>query len=244
MLCLMLAIAVPAMAVDHYSFEGAAQASFGKPTPTDSYTPGWANPAQNTSKDAALIPPTFGSATADLPGSGTYLTPNLVNGGYGTDMGGTVYTDITIAPPVASATITTGGTMTAAWPYEDGSLGTLSIPALGLTVKTYEGESLESLKKGAGHFGFTSCWDGNIGIIAHNRGVNTYFGKLHTLAPGDRMSYSTRYGTRSYEVITVTTIHETDYSYLQQSDSNLLTLITCAYDRPEYRVCVQARECK
>lgn len=245
-LSLMLALAVPVLAVDNYSFAGAEQANFARPTPADSYTPEWADPSQNVSKDAAFIPPTFGSPTADLPGSGVRLTPNLINGGEGQDMGSTIYTDITV-PPAASTTTgttTTSTSFTTPWYYDDGSIGTLKISKLGLSVKVHEGESLETLKKGAGHFSFTSSWDGNIGLLAHNRGVNTYFGKIHTLDAGDRITYATRYGTRTYEVVTVATIHETDFSYLQRSADNLLTLITCAYDRPEYRTCVQARELK
>lgn len=48
--------------------------------------------------------------------------------------------------------------------YADGSIGTFQIPKLNKTVKVYEGETLENMKSGAGHFEFTSNWDGNIGI--------------------------------------------------------------------------------
>lgn len=48
--------------------------------------------------------------------------------------------------------------------YSDGSLGQLKISKIGLSVKVYETESLESLAKGAGHFKSTSCWDGNVGL--------------------------------------------------------------------------------
>ena len=43
-----------------------------------------------------------------------------------------------------------------------GSLGTLEIPAVGLSVNIYEGTDSGALKKGAGHFIGTSIWDGNV----------------------------------------------------------------------------------
>lgn len=36
---------------------------------------------EDISKNAALIPPSFGSPSADALGTGTYLTPNLAPGG-------------------------------------------------------------------------------------------------------------------------------------------------------------------
>ncbi len=53
--------------------------------------------------------------------------------------------------------------------YTNGSLGTLKIPAIGLTVKVYEGTGSSTLAKGAGHFEDTSLWDGNCCIAGHNR---------------------------------------------------------------------------
>lgn len=46
----------------------------------------------------------------------------------------------------------------------DGSIGRLTIDKLGLSVKVYEEESMESMSRGIGHFKSTSCWDGNIGL--------------------------------------------------------------------------------
>ena len=68
--------------------------------------------------------------------------------------------------------------------YADGSIGTLKIPSINLNVKVYETESLESLARGAGHFKSTSCWDGNIGIAGHNRGVTNHFGENPYLEKG------------------------------------------------------------
>ena len=80
--------------------------------------------------------------------------------------------------------------------YTDGSIGRLKIPVLGLSVKVYENESLENLAKGAGHFKSTSCWDGNVGLAGHNRGVANHFGKIHTLENGDKITYTTKLGIK------------------------------------------------
>ena len=128
--------------------------------------------------------------------------------------------------------------------YADGSIGTLKIPSVNLNVKVYETESLESLAKGAGHFKSTSCWDGNIGIAGHNRGVTNHFGKIHTLKKGDKIKYTTKLGTRTYRVKTVTKIKETDYSYLGRTSDHRITLITCVENVPSKRWCVQAVEVK
>ena len=43
-------------------------------------------------------------------------------------------------------------------------IGTLEIPSLGISMKVWEGESAESMKKGLGHYSSTSAWDGNVGL--------------------------------------------------------------------------------
>lgn len=124
----------------------------------------------------------------------------------------------------------------------DNSIGRLEIPSLELSVKVYETESLQSLAKGAGHFKSTSCWDGNVGICGHNRGVTNHFGKIHTLENGDTVKYTTKLGTRTYQVVSVTKIEETNFSSLERTSDNRITLITCVNNQPTKRWCVQAVE--
>lgn len=69
-----------------------------------------------------------------------------------------------------------------------------------------------ALPKAPGHFKSTSCWDGNVGLAGHNRGVANHFGKIHTLEDGDKITYTTKLGTRTYEVFYVGQIEETDFS--------------------------------
>ena len=61
---------------------------------------------------------------------------------------------------------------------------------------------------------------------------------------GDVITYTTVYGTRIYQVSSVNTILNTDWSYLQATADNRVTLTTCLANHPEYRVCVQAIEKK
>lgn len=124
----------------------------------------------------------------------------------------------------------------------DGSLGRLIIDEIGLSVKVYEEESMESMSRGVGHFKSTSCWDGNISMAGHNRGKNNYFGKLKNLEYGDIIKYETKLGTRRYKVFYSGRIDATDFSRLERSADNMITLITCVENRPELRYCVQARE--
>ena len=126
--------------------------------------------------------------------------------------------------------------------YSNGSLGTLKIPAIGLTVKVYEGTDSNALKKGAGHFNDTSIWNGNVCIAGHNRGVNNHFGQIHTLTVGDTITYTTKLGTRSYTVTSVSKVLETDTSGTTASSDNRLTLYTCVRDQSVYRWMVCAVE--
>ena len=125
--------------------------------------------------------------------------------------------------------------------YAAGHLGTLKIPAIGLTVKVYQGTDSAALAKGAGHFSSTSIWNGNVAFAAHNRGVANHFGKIHTLSIGDKITYTTKLGTRTYEVYSVSKISVNDVSVLNDSADNILTLVTCVMNQPDYRWCVQAK---
>ena len=126
--------------------------------------------------------------------------------------------------------------------YKNGSLGTLEIPVINLEVGIYQGTDAATLKKGAGHFEDSSIWDGNVAVAAHNRGANNYFGKIHTLEVGDRIILTTKQGTRTYSVSSVSKVDESDRSGLTSSASYMISLYTCVRDERDYRWCVQAYE--
>ena len=122
----------------------------------------------------------------------------------------------------------------------DGSIGVLKIPAIGLKVTAYDGDTFAAMKKGVGHLASTSCWNGNIGLVGNNRGRKDYVGKLKRLEIGDEMTYTTKLGTRTYVVKSITKIADTDWSKLQYTSDNRLTLITCVENVGNQRLCVQA----
>ena len=79
-------------------------------------------------------------------------------------------------------------------------------------------------------------------LAAHNRGVNNHFGEIHTLEVGDTITLTTRLGTRTYEVTSVSKVSETDRSALAASTTNMITLYTCVRDQRDQRWCVQGVE--
>lgn len=145
----------------------------------------------------------------------------------------------TAAPPVLSVPAYTG---IDGMERKDGSIGTLKIPSLNINMKVWEGETRASMAKGLGHYSSTSGWDGNIGICGHNRGAKYNIGSIRNLEIGDNITYSTVYGTRTYAVILVRTISDSDWSYLQATADNRITITTCLANQPSKRVCVQAVE--
>jgi LPXTG-site transpeptidase (sortase) family protein len=124
----------------------------------------------------------------------------------------------------------------------DGSLGTLEIPSLSISVRVYEGTDGAALSKGVGHFEDSSAWLGNVCIAGHNRGAKYNIGEIKNLKIGDIVTYGTSFGTRRCAVSFVGTVSNTDLSYLSATRDNRITLVTCLADRPELRVVVQAKE--
>ena len=239
-LCLLLTISTQAFAAD-YNIDGQDRPDYAKPTSVDYvYTAdGGAQPNVDRSKDAALIPPTFGIGgiyTLNAVGAPVSASPgNAVIGG-----GALIYPGSVSASTTMAATVFTD--VTGDLYYANGSLGTLSIPSLGLNVKIVQGTDSAALAKGVGHFEETSIWNGNVCLAAHNRGTNSYFGQIHTLSIGDTITLTTALGTRSYSVTSVAKVSETDREALAASSENRITLYTCVRDQRDLRWCVQAVE--
>ena len=76
--CLTAALATPAGALD-YAIDAPEGPDYGKSTSVEVVhtADGGALKNEDISKNAALIPPGFGSASADTLNTGTWLTPNL-----------------------------------------------------------------------------------------------------------------------------------------------------------------------
>ena len=264
MLC---ALCVTQASALEYTFDAPEDYLFGQPTSDDTIYE-WEDPNVDRSKNTALVAPGFGTPTSYLPGSGEYLTPNLVpgalSGGLMNQVGGANINGGTVGgsvvpgqyPSVGGGNVTMtqipGGSptgiaqgsgyteVTSGLYYPNGSLGTLKIPSIGLTVGIYEGTGSAPLLKGAGHFTNTSIWDGNVALAGHNRGVRNDFGKIHTLKSGDTITLTTMLGTRTYSVSSVEKVSVNDSSGTAATTDNRVTLYTCVMNQPEYRWCVTA----
>lgn len=272
MLCALCCL--PANALEYY-IDAPEDYLFSQPTSEDTIYE-WEDPNVDRSKNTVLAAPGFGTPTSHLPGTGEYLTPNLVpgalsgglvnqagnaganttggsagssilTGDYPSVSGGSniTMTQIPSRSPTDIAQGSTSGGYTEVTDdlyYSNGSLGTLKIPAINLSVKIYQGTDSAALKKGAGHFTNTSIWDGNACFAGHNRGVNKHFGKIHTLEAGDTLTLTTRLGTRTYVVSSVEKVSVNDSSGTAATTDNRVTLYTCVTNQSEYRWKVTAVE--
>ena len=117
------------------------------------------------------------------------------------------------------------------------------IPCISLEASISEGTSKEVMNKYVGHFEETSKKSGNVGLAAHNRGyaVN-YFQNIKKLREGDKITYINSDFKKNYVVEKNIIIKDDDWSYLENTKENKITLITCVENEPEYRRCIQARE--
>lgn len=113
----------------------------------------------------------------------------------------------------------------------------------GLNAKVKEGSNEQVLKEYVGHIENTAIYDGNVGLAGHNRGNKySYFARINELENGDIITYKTKFFTRNYKVDNIQTILETDWSLLEDTSQNKLTLITCIANKKVQRLCVQATE--
>lgn len=269
LLCVLCCASASAL---EYDIDAPEDYQFGTPTSDDTIYEA-ENPNVDRSKNTALVAPGFGSPTSYLPGSGEYLTPNLVPGALSGGLvnavgsaganttggaagssvvpgqyppvdtsGSFTMTQIPDSPTdIAQGSAVTGYTeVTDVLYYANGSLGTLEIPAIGLSVQVVQETDSAALAKGAGHFEGTSIWNGNCCFAAHNRGVNNYFGKIHTLVPGDTVTWTTKLGSRTYAVTSVEKVSVMDSRGTAATADNRVTLYTCVMNEPDYRWCVTA----
>ena len=128
--------------------------------------------------------------------------------------------------------------------HYDDEIGTLTIPDILLeNAPIRESVELSTLSQTIGHFPSTSVYAGNVGLASHNSGSQgDFFKNLKKIKIGSEIYYQTKFGTKRYVVTVKETIDENDWSYLQKTDDNRITLITCVAGQREKRLCVQAVE--
>ena len=264
-----LSMTVPAFALDYSFITEAPQDYYGSTSYEDIYGSQYNYGGKNAA-DYQAPELEYGVQSTTMTGvmertilPGLQQTVGTGVGGYGIAGGGGPVTVLTEAAgtggsaPAVTPTVPTTPVAPAApiyqqpaytsvegMAYKDGHIGTLKIPSLGINMKVWEGETAESMKKGLGHYSSTSAWNGNVAVCGHNRGAKYVIGSIKNLKQGDTITYTTVYGTRTYQVTTVQIISSTDWSYLQATADNRITITTCLADHPESRVCVQAQEVK
>ena len=177
--CMLAAFSMPASALE-YHFDGPDAGLFGRPTSDETIYVTMDKPVNtDRSKNAAYIPPAFGSPTSYMLNAGELLTPNLVSGSATGAVSGTG--GVTVLPPSTSGSTAGGNT-------------------------------------------------------------GSYTPVKYTAVTKD-LYYSGGYlGTRSHEVYSVSKISVDDTSVLNDGTENIITLVTCVKNQPNYRWCVQARQ--
>ena len=119
----------------------------------------------------------------------------------------------------------------------------IEIPQISLRADISEGVDENTLNEYVGHFPETDLIDGNVGLAAHNRGYKVnYFANIKELNIGDSIYYSYKGTKKHYRVVTKEIISETNWDFLEHTNENKLTLITCVENIPELRRCIQAIE--
>lgn len=122
------------------------------------------------------------------------------------------------------------------------AIATLEIPSINFKDIVIEGTTQDALSQGIGLFEHSSILQGNVCLAGHN--TTRFFANLKDVKQGDRIKYSSCLGNKEYEVTTIKQIEETDWSMLEDTEDNRLTIITCVKGQKNLRLCVQALEVK
>lgn len=120
---------------------------------------------------------------------------------------------------------------------------TLNIKSINLLADIEKGTKENILNQYIGHFDETNIFNGNVGLAAHNRGypVN-YFENLDKVKIGEDIYYRIDDFVKKYRINSIQVIQDTDWTYLEKTKEDIITLITCVKNKPDYRLCVQAHK--
>jgi len=240
-----MALATPVLAAPNYLFSTGDDVTFGRPTShNEPIAPDPMSENIRRNKDAALLPPPFGIFSGNIPtDQASRFHDNLRTSGPVFLPGGDLTNPYVSVPTgLLPHTSQLAELHTAPRFYADGSIGTIFVERTGRTIRVYHGETEENMRRGAGHFTMTSAWDGNVVLAGHNRGTFGFFDFVRDLQMGDRITYTTLFGVRTYEVFSLERVNEYDHSMLGWSAENILTLITCVENTPSLRRVAQLRE--
>lgn len=105
-------------------------------------------------------------------------------------------------------------------------LGRIEISTIGLAVMILEGTDDWTLRRGVGHIPGTSLPSqrGNVVIAGHR---DTFFRPLRKIRKNDEITLRTLNGSYRYQVDSTQVIEPEDTKVLDDSDEEILTLVTC-----------------
>lgn len=120
------------------------------------------------------------------------------------------------------------------------AIGTLEIPSINFKDIVVKGTNKSSLAQGIGLFEHSKILEGNVCLAGHN--TYRFLANLKNVQKGDIIKYSSALGNKEYRITTIKQIQETDWSMLEDTEDNRITIITCVRNKPELRLCVQGIE--
>lgn len=106
----------------------------------------------------------------------------------------------------------------------------LRIPKIEVNYVVVEGTDTESLKRGPGHYSWTSYpWEdtGRVAIAGHRTTYGAPFWSLDELKSGDRIVLATEYGIFNYRVTGSRIILPSQEAVLHETEKPTLVLTTC-----------------
>jgi sortase A len=106
------------------------------------------------------------------------------------------------------------------------ALGRIEISAIGLEAMIMEGTDAKTLRKAVGHIAGTPLpgQRGNAAIAGHR---DTFFRALRNIHEDDEITLTTLAGSYGYRVDSIKVVEPNDTAVLDNSDSAILTLVTC-----------------
>lgn len=122
------------------------------------------------------------------------------------------------------------------------AIATLEIPSIKFKDIVISGTTQDSLAQGIGLFEHSNILEGNVCLAGHNS--TRFFANLKNVKQGDIIKYSSCLGNKEYEITTIKQIEETDWSMLESTTDNRITIITCVKGQSNLRLCVQGIEIK
>lgn len=153
-----------------------------------------------------------------------------------------VETTTTVAPTTTAATTTTSSTTTTVEPLPTPEapppagvkepvveLGTLEIPAIGITQRLLRGVSMPILDQGTGWWPGTAMpgHRGNVVVGGHRTSHEAPFLDVDLLVPGDEVIFTTDEGRFVYAVTGTSIVDPTDIWVIDQADGYTGTLFAC-----------------